>query len=153
MDVTEDIPMDMQQQTLVPDAELPIYNEIMEQVQQENEQLWKRRVSKYMRDGMTEDDAADKANKKMEDADMALFIKKYSRLLLDILQLNKGILHQKIVQMIDKNIQKKYNEQKAVKLALKQFQDEIQDMMPEKETDSENDTEHEDDENDEVNVI
>ena len=153
LDETGDNHTESSQHTLVPDAELPIYQQIMQQSQDDNQQIWDKRVSKYMRDGMTEDEAADKANQKMEDADMALFMKKYSRLLLDILQLTKGPVHNKIVNTIRDNVQQKYSEQKAVKLALKQFQEDIKKILPDNESDSESDTESEEDGDGEVDVL
>ena len=125
----------------IPDAEMPVYTNIMDKAKEENETLWQKRVTKYMHDGLSEDEAVEKVNKKMEGSDMTLFMKKYSNMLLDIMQLNKGSLHQKIWTTIQDNIQKKYNETKAVKLALKQVHDEIHDMLQDEESDSESDNE------------
>ena len=143
MDVTEDGLVD---QISEPDAELPVYTSLMKQVQDENEKIWNKRVSRYMRDGLSENEATEKTNEKMEGSDMTLFLKKYGNMLLDILQLNKGPLHHKILNIIQENIQKKYSEEKAVKLALKQVQSDIQDMLPEDESDSDSETENEDNE-------
>ena len=83
----------------------------------------------------------------MNDADMTLFMQKWKQLLLDILQLNKGALHKKILHMVEENVQKRYITQKAVQLALKEFQEEIQEMLPENEryTDSNSDDDEEQD--------
>ena len=144
----EDLPI--VQELLIPDAELPVYEIMMKQSKDENEELWKKRVTKYMHEGLSEDEAVEKADKKMEGSDMDLFMKKYSSLLLDILHLSKGSLHQKIMATIQDNIKKKYKEEKAVKLALRQVRDEIQDMMQEDESDSE--SENEDPESDENEI-
>ena len=89
--------------------------------------------------GMSEDQAEDKVNEKMENANMTLFEKKYMQLLLDLLQLRKGTLHHQIANAIRNNIQKKYDEKKAVKLALKQFREDIIDMFPDEESDTDSD--------------
>ena len=106
------------QEISIPDAEMPVYTNIMNKAKEENETLWQKRVTKYMHDGLAEDEAVEKVNKKMEGSDMTLFMKKYSNMLLDMLQLNKDSQHQKIWASIQDNIQKKYNDSKAVKLAL-----------------------------------
>ena len=133
-------PMDVENMYRIPDAEQPVYQQMMEQVEEENKKIWQRRVSKYKRNGMTEDEAENKADEKMENADMALFIKKYTQLLLNIVQLSKGTLHHKIMKAVLDSIQKKYTEEKAVKLALKQFRNEIEETFPDSESDTESET-------------
>ena len=58
-------------------------------------------------------------------------------MLQDILQLNQGQLHNRILGIIQDNLQKKYKEEKAVKLALKKVHDEIQEMLQDNSSDSE----------------
>ena len=48
MEQTQGEPMDTLENDLVPDAELPVYQRIMRQVEDENETIWKNKVSKYM---------------------------------------------------------------------------------------------------------
>ena len=132
----QEVPMDVENAYRIPDAEQPVYQHMMEQAEEENRKIWQRRVSKYKRNERIEDETETIADEKMENADMAFFIKKYTQLLLNIVQLSNGTLHYKIMKAVKDSIQKKYTEEKAVKLALKQFRNEIEETFSDSESDT-----------------
>ena len=105
-----------------------------------------------MRNDMTEAEVTDKANMKMNDAAMTLFMQKYKQILSYILQLNKGALRKKILHMAEENIRNRCTGQKAVQLALKEFQEEKQEMLPENESDTDSNSD-DDEEQDDPTVI
>lgn len=63
---------------------------MMDRARDRNEDNWNKKYEKYIDKGLTEDDATDKANEKMEHKNMSEFINNYGTLTKYIMQLNNG---------------------------------------------------------------
>ena len=115
---------------------------ILEKAKEENEGKWKKVVDKYVENGMDEDEAKTKADKKMLESDKSVFKTKLTNFLL----LVNGIRRNQLI----KNILTEYDsydnmsEEKAMKKAVIKYMDHFDDLF-EEESEEESDTETETD--------
>jgi hypothetical protein len=71
-----------------------------------------------MNDGLTEEEARLKANRKLNDVDLDQFMSRYCTLIQYILQLKNGKLHYKVMKVVDDLLEDGMDYKKAVKVAI-----------------------------------
>lgn len=75
------------------------FTKIAELAREANEDKWEAKVDKYTNESLSEDNARSKANRKLKDADMDQFMSRYSSLVQNLLQLQNGKLHVKVMNL------------------------------------------------------
>ena len=130
---------------LTSDAEWPVFYDLMSDAREEHEDEWQKKVEKYIGKGMEESEAAAKADKKMKDEDLSVFLHKYSTLLQQLMQLRHGLLHNKITASIDENVKEGYSNNKAIKKALRHFKGELNDLFEDSSEESGSDSDSDED--------
>ena len=104
----------LEEQTIIDDGEDIAFTRLAEIAREANEDKWESKVDKYMNDGLTEEEARLKANRKLNDVDLDQFMSRYCTLIQYILQLKNGKLHYKVDNLLEDGMDYK----KAVKVAI-----------------------------------
>lgn len=111
----------------------------------ENETTWSEKVEKYQSNGMSQKQAEKKADDKMKETNFTTFLNLYGNTILNILDLEHGEIHGKVMKTIEKFLEKGYENIPAVQMTLRKYKHLLEEMMLE--TDDE-ETDDEDDEDD-----
>ena len=74
-----------------------------------------------MNDGLTEEEARIKANRKLNDVDLDQFMSRYGTLIQYILQLKNGKLHFKVMKVVDNLLEDGMDYKKAVTVAIREY--------------------------------
>ena len=82
-------------------------------------------------DGLTEEEARLKANKKLNDVDLNQFMSRYGILIQYILQLKNGKLHSKVMKVVDDLLEDGMNYKKAVKVAIRKYKHMLENYLDE----------------------
>ena len=109
-------------------TELPVFDALMASAREENEDQWAKKVAKYISQGMEETDASDKANQKLRQEDIAVFMREYRTLLYKLLQLQDGLLHNKIIKTVNELLKRGYSKKEAIQLGVAQFKSEFEEL-------------------------
>lgn len=110
---------------------------------------WDKKYNKYIQDGMSENEAKGKANKKLKEVDLKLLMNKYVQVIKYILQLKNGKLHKKVMAKVQLYIDDGYDWMRAIKMVVGKYKHELQSLIEETEDGNESDTEDESDSEDE----
>ena len=104
-----------------------------------------------MNDGLTEEEARLKANRKLNGVDLDQFMSRYGTLIQCIFQLKNGKLHSKVMKVVDNLLEDGMDYTKAVKVAIREYKHVLENYLDEV-IDNENSDEDaasgEDDDND-----
>ena len=101
-----------------------------------------------MKTGLTEEEATDKAEHKLQVNDWKMFMNKYATSIGYIMKLQGGKLHTKIIYTARLYHQVGYDEPISVRMALKKYRHQLEDYLEHydyRDSDSESDDEDEDD--------
>ena len=98
---------------------------------------WNEKYDEYIKRGLTEQKAKQKADNKLETANIKQFICKYITLITYILELKNGHIHKKVLQKANSLLDQGYGEQKAVKVAVKRYQHSLEAYLHEGDAESE----------------
>lgn len=77
-----------------------VFNHLMKMAKEDNEKLWERKYDKYIKKGLSREDARIQTKEKMNSLDQKQFAKKYGQLILYILQLQNGSIHANVMDDI-----------------------------------------------------
>ena len=124
-------------QKLSTDDEILVFEGLMDESKEANEREWQTRVDKYTDQGLSTEDAEEKANQKMGDTDMDTFIRLYSQLLNRIFQLQNGLIHNRVLRAIEENKKAGYSLKHAIRQALREQRDHIFDLLDDSMSESE----------------
>jgi hypothetical protein len=91
---------------------------MMDKARKENEDDWHKRVERYIEGGLNEKEAKEKAGERMHSVGMKSFYQLYGSLLLSLIQLNGGPIHENVMSNIDKFTEKGYDNKQSIKMAL-----------------------------------
>ena len=94
------------------------FNQMMDRARTDNEGDWQTKVDKYIKDGLSEKEANEKADDRMHVKDMETFYRFYGAFILSLLQLSGGPIHEKVMEDVDKFHKKGYGRMKSIKMAL-----------------------------------
>ena len=107
------------------------FTKVAELVREENEDKWESNVNKYVNDGLTEEEARLKANRKLNDEDLEQFMSRYASLIQYILQLKNGALHSKIMKVVDSLLEDGMDYKKAVTVAIRKYKHMLENYLDE----------------------
>ena len=85
-----------------------LYKELAKFARAHNEDKRQRKVEKYENQGLSTKKANKKANQALRDEDVRAFLLKYARLLTFSFKLRESYLHDKVINSIEKYLEKKY---------------------------------------------
>lgn len=118
---------------------------------EDNENLWEQKYDKYIKEGLSREDARVQTEEKMKSKDLKKFLENYGQLILYILQINTGPIHTRVMEDVQDFLSEGYDERKATRMALhknRHILDEMWDDEAESE-DEESDMEEDSDESEE----
>ena len=98
--------------------EKKVFHDLMDKVRTCNEKEWNQKYGKYRNEGMTKDEAHDKAEEKMLEKDLKQFNQEYGQIIKYILQLRRGRVHEKVMDDVTDFLDEGNDKQKAINLAL-----------------------------------
>ena len=81
----------------------------MIRAREENEDEWTKKVKKYIGQGMEEAYATTKADEKLRQEEIAVFMREYRTLLYKLSQLQDGLLHNKIIKTVKEPLKRGYS--------------------------------------------
>ena len=84
-----------------------------------NEKSWRKKVEKYERDGMSNDEAKKKADSKIVAEDTTHVLRMYSQLLLHTFQLEHGVIHQRVMEDVHELVSEGMILEQAIQSAIK----------------------------------
>lgn len=128
-----------------------VFNHLMKMAKEDNEKLWDRKYDKYIKKGLSREDARIQTKEKMNSLDQKQFAKKYGQLILYILQLQNGSIHANVMDDVRDFLSKGYSERKAIRTALNKNRhvlEEMWDTESDMETDEVSESEDEESQND-----
>ena len=76
----------LEEQTIIDEGEDIAFTKLAKPAREANEDKWESKVDKYVNDGLTEEEARIKANRKLNDADLDQFMSRYGTLIQYLLQ-------------------------------------------------------------------
>ena len=138
----------LEEQTIIDEGKDVAFTKLAELVREANEDKWESKVDKYVKDGLTEEEARMKANRKLNDEDLEQFMSRYASLIQYILQLKDGRLHLKFMKLVDDLVQDGMDYNKAIKIAIRKYKHMLENYLDEVidiENCEESDDEEEDD--------
>lgn len=126
----------------------------MKMAKEDNEKLWDQKYDKYIKKGLSRENAILQTEEKMNSKDLQRFSAKYGQLIQYILQLQNGSVHAKVMDGVNDFLSEGYSERKAIRTSLnknRHVSDEMWDNENDMETDEDSESEDEerqDDDND-----
>lgn len=128
-----------------------IFNHLMKMAKEDNKKLWDQKYDKYIKKGLSREDARIQTEEKMNSLDQKQFAKKYGQLILYILQLQNGSIHANVVDDVRDFLSEGYSERKAIRTALNKNRhvlEKMWDTESDMETDKGSESEDEESQND-----
>ena len=127
---------------------------IARQAIKETKDEWNTKRRKYMDNGLEEKEAKLKANEKLRFKDIDTFVKKYLEIVGNIIILNNGPIHSRVMKRVRFYLDQNYGFEKAVKMAIMKYKNEFEQFIDDCEydrtdTDDEEGTDNEEEEEEE----
>ena len=95
---------------------------------------------------MTEKEAKRKADAKLENRNVKQFMLNYKTIIMYLLNLRGGHLHQEVMKKVEELLERGYNDEKAIQMAIKVFQHNFEGYLETINFDDNDDTSESDDE-------
>ena len=111
----------LEEQTIIDEGEDVAFTKLAELAREASEDRWELKVDKYVKHGLTEEEASMKANRKLNDEDLEQFMSRYTRLIQYILQLKDGRLHLKVMKLVVELVQDGMDDNKAIKIVIRKY--------------------------------
>ena len=121
----------LEEQTVIDEGEDVAFTKLSELAREANEHEWEFKVDKYVKDGLTGEEARLKANRKLNDEDVEQFMFRYASLIQYILQLKDGILHLKVIKLVDGLLQDGMDYNKAIKIVIRKYKPMLENYLHE----------------------
>lgn len=150
-DQSDWIPFEPEKKENEDNRESDVFEFLMKKAKEDNENLWEQKYDKYIKEGLSREDARVQMEEKMKSKDLKKFLENYGQLILYILQINTGPIHTRVMEDVQDFLSEGYDERKATRMALHQNRhilDEMWDDEAESE-DEESDMEEDSDESEE----
>lgn len=131
--------------------EYDVFNHLMNMAKEDNKKLWDQKYDKYIKKGLSREDARIQTEEQMNSLDQKQFAKKYRQLILYILQLQNGSIHANVMDVVRDFLSEGYSERKAIRTALNRNRhvlEEMWDTESDMETDEGSESEGEESQND-----
>lgn len=81
--------------------EQDVFNRLMKMAKEDNEKLWDQKYDKYIKKGLSRENARIQTEEKMNSKDLQRFSEKYGQLAQYILQLQNGSIHAKVMDDVN----------------------------------------------------
>ena len=107
---------------------------------------WEEKYDEYIERGMTEKEAKRKADAKLENRNVKEFMLNYKTIIKYLLKLKGGHLHQEVMKKVEELLERGYNDEKAIQMAVKVFQHNLEGYLETINFDDDDDTSESDDE-------
>jgi len=112
------------------ESEEDIYFErIVKKARDNNEDERNKKREKYIKDGLSEEEAVHKADTKMKNDDVIEFMDGYAKTIRDILLLRHGKLHLKIMESVDEYIVDGIDQINAIRMTLRKYKHELEEFI------------------------
>lgn len=126
-----------------------VFNTLAEMARENNEEKRQSKIEKYIKTGLSEDEATDKAEDKLRSDDWKVFMNKYTTLICYIMKLQGRKIHTKIMDTITMYIKAGYDETTSIRMTLKKYRHQLEEYLEQKEyTDSDSESDVDDDNDD-----
>lgn len=110
-------------------AEHPVFQQFLNAAIKQNAGEKKRKIKKYMEQGLDKVHANEKAAQKLHKSTIAIVLQSYIEFIQNVMQLGKGLIHSKVVESINELSGLGFNEKTAITLAVKQFENHIDSLL------------------------
>ena len=117
-----------------------VFNILMNKARTENESEWIDKYEKYLKRGLNEDEAQERADEKMKYHDIEGFLEIYGKLMKNILQLKHGDVHEKVMKDMNDLNSEGYSKSKSIKMDIGRNKYLLEDIRDTDEEDSINES-------------
>jgi len=138
----------LEEQTIIDEGEDVAFTKFAELAREANEDKWESKVDKYVNDGLTEEEARLKADRKLKVEDLDQLMSKYGIFLRYELQLRGGKLHSKVMKLVEELVDDGMDYTKAIKIAIRKYKHMLENYIDEVIEDDSGDEEENDDDDD-----
>ena len=145
----------LKEQTIIDEGGDIALTKLAELAREANEDKWESKVDKYVNDGLTEEEARLKANRKLNGVDLNQIMSSYGTLIQYILQLKNGKLHFKVMKVVNNLLEDGMDYKKAVTVAIREYKHVLENYLDEvidNENSDEDATSDDNDDEEEVEV-
>ena len=128
------------------DQEADAYKQMLRCAKGRFKKDWEEKYDEYIERGMTEKEAKRKADAKLENRNVKEFMLNYKTIIRYLLKLKGGHLHQEVIKKVEELLERGYNDEKAIQMAVKVFQHNLEGYLETINFDDDDDTSESDDE-------
>jgi hypothetical protein len=125
-----------------------VFIALMDKAKENNETEWDQKYEKYVKAGLSRDEAREKTKEKMKLKDMQTFITEYADLIQYILHLENRSIHAAIMDDVGEFQSRGYNERKSIRIALNKNRHLFDEMWDDEMESDDGDSESDEDEYD-----
>ena len=111
------------------ESELGIFRAMLKRVERGNRSERKYKIEKYMEQGFDQSETEEKADEKLWSSNFAKLIKAYTSLIMEMMELGNGIIHNEVMDAITTYKDKGFSEKEAVFMAVKSFESNIESLL------------------------
>ena len=104
------------------DQEADAYKQMLRCAKGRFKKDWEEKYDEYIERGITEKEAKRKADAKLENRNVKEFMLNYKTIIRYLLKLKGGHLHQEVMKKVEELLERGYNDEKAIQMAVKVFQ-------------------------------
>ena len=128
-----------------------VFHTFAEMARENNNEERQSKIEKYMKSGLSEDEATDKAEDKLRFDDWKVYMNKYATLIGYIMKLEGGKIHTNIMETVRMYIKAGYDEITSIRMTLKKYRHQLEEYLEQNEynvSDSESDVDDDNESND-----
>ncbi|OOZ15362.1 hypothetical protein BOW28_11740 [Solemya velum gill symbiont] len=144
-DEDDDEPSSKRKRSCELPSEDHYFKHVATKAKENNHDEWEEKIEKYKNAGLSDEDAKNKARRKIRTRDIAGFMNKYAKHIQYLLVLDHGGLHGKVMQSIHEYMDDGVGRIKAIRMSLRKFKHELREYL---ESDEEGDFDQTDASND-----
>ena len=105
----------------IEDGEDMAFKTLARLAREETKNHWHEKVDRYLDEGMVEDKAKYKANRKLREDELGKFMLKYDNLMQYLMQVRAGKIHSKVTKLTNELIEDGMDYKKAIKIAIRKY--------------------------------
>ena len=129
----------------VQNDEDEVFHTFAEMARENNNEERQLKIEKYIKSGLSEDEAMDKADDKLRSDDWKVFMNKYATLIGYIMKLEGGKIHTNIMDTVRMYIKAGYDEITSIRMTLKKYRHQLEEYLEQVEYDSDSESDVDDD--------
>lgn len=112
------IPFELEEKEEKENREHDVFNHLIKMAKVDNEKLWDEKYDKYIKKGLSRENARIQTEEKMNSKDIQRFSEKYSQLIQFILQFQNSSIHASVMDDVNNFLYEGYSERKAIRIAM-----------------------------------